>query len=146
MACMIYLFSNYLKLALIAVFCVVMQWSGNLTVNMEAIRSSETLVSTHKFTRCHNPEDHIPHLHHSETQNMRFNIVFHMKILRSVLHPGFEPLTAQLLAHYVGISGPDPAIKKPVGNFGGLLWWGLLHMQVGDTDTRLPESRYCALR
>jgi hypothetical protein len=33
------------------------------TLNMEAIRSSEMLVTTYKTARCHNPQDHNRHLH-----------------------------------------------------------------------------------
>jgi hypothetical protein len=36
------------------------------TLKMEVIRSSETLVSSFKTIRCHNPEDRNPHSHGSE--------------------------------------------------------------------------------
>jgi hypothetical protein len=50
----------------IVVFCVVTHCNPvgcyqRSTMKMEAIASSETLVTTHKTTRCHNPEDHTPH-------------------------------------------------------------------------------------
>jgi hypothetical protein len=35
-------------------------------IEMEAIRSSETLVTIYKTTRLHNPEDYHRHLHHRQ--------------------------------------------------------------------------------
>jgi hypothetical protein len=46
------------------------------TLNMEAIRSSQTMVTTCKTTRRHNPGDHIPQFHVVKTSNL---IVFNSR-------------------------------------------------------------------
>jgi hypothetical protein len=43
-------------------------------LKMEAVGSSETLVTTYKTTRSHSPEDHAQRFHHSE------NFQFHKPI------------------------------------------------------------------
>jgi hypothetical protein len=53
-----------------------------LTLKMEAIRSSETLVISCKTTRRHNPEDHDRHLHHRE--NLRSQGSFKFSFLLNV--------------------------------------------------------------
>jgi hypothetical protein len=46
-------------------------WTSRL--KMEAVSSSKTLVSTYKFTRHYNPEDHHEYLHHHK--NLRSHAV-----------------------------------------------------------------------
>jgi hypothetical protein len=57
-------------------------------VKVEAIRSSETKVTTYKITRRHNPEDHNRHLHRREnlkSQNVPLSYLISWRCLIIVL-------------------------------------------------------------
>jgi hypothetical protein len=45
------------------------------TLNMEAIRSSETLVTTFKTTQRDDPENHHQHLHHNFKGQIFWSVV-----------------------------------------------------------------------